>query len=621
MNNRLLDISIATFIYYNLFQLYPRQVFLAMSDNLMEPTMYSSPMGVDELTPLLKVEQVMSHHSVETILIFQAQTKHCIGYIDNITVSKAIFYGLGVQPVKEFMNTNIIIATPTTSLKELFTIFIENQQPIIPISNNNEIITIIDKVKLLELSQTDKGKLSYIENSIKIPLCYLDTLVYSNLPTMLFNLLKEVGKLGDFFCINVFLVGGVVRDLLFNTSSIAEKTDIDFVVEGDASTFAYALVKKFKGTVRYTHNKLMTATVICPWTNGQELSIDIATARLEHYDEPGTLPCIEPTSIEQDLFRRDFTINAMALQLNQSYFGKLIDLFHGQKAIQNKSIDVIHSLSFIEDPTRIIRAIRFEQRYQFRISQQTEQYIQYALAHNVMEKLSGQRLFHEFKVIFKETKPELCIIRMNEFGVLAAIDKRFSFTLQERKLLYKIADILKWYQTLPMKKNQPNVMIIYFLALCYSFPREQIIQMLQKIGVEPTFQKKIFLTSSMVQNIYDTLSFLLKDKTKDKAKDKAIEVKGPISTIYMLLSSLSLEGLLFLQASSSIGYVIYQYLSLWRFIKPDITGNDLKKLGIIPGPQYRIILEDILKQKLDGNIQTKEEQLEYVCLKYNVSHF
>lgn len=610
------NISIANIGYvYNLSQCYFQQLLLAMLDNPMEAIVPHSPIGLEECVSLSKVKQVMFDYSLDTILIFYNQTKQCIGYTDSITVSKAISYGLGDQPVREIMNSNIITATPTTSIEELFTIFIENQQPLIPIIENNIVTTTIDKVKLLKLFQTDKSNL-FEETSIDEHLRYLDmlTLLRSNLPTTLFKLLNEVGKLGDFLHVNVYVVGGFVRDILLNNLSLVEKTDIDIVVEGDALSFAEALAKKFKGTVHYTHNKLMTANVRYPFISEKECSIDIATARLEYYSKPGALPLVEPTSIEKDLFRRDITMNAMALQLNQKYFGRFIDRFHGQKAIQNKSIDVIHSLSFIEDPTRIIRAIRFEQRYQFMISQQTEKYMHYALQLNVMEKVFGQRLLHEFEMIFKENKPDACINRMDELGVLSAIDKRFSFTPKEKNLLYNISNILQWYHSLHLTKNQPDIMIIYLTAMCSSLTQEQIINLLQKIGVEAVLQKKIALTLSTAQHMDNTLCYLL--------HEKKIEKKGPISTIFTLLSKLTLEGLLFLQAfscSSSVTYFISQYISLWRFIKPYITGNDLKKFGLVPGPQYKVILEDILKQKLDGNIRTKQDELDYLCLKYNLS--
>lgn len=608
--------SIASIGYvYNLSQCYLQQLLLAMLDNPMEAIVPHSPIGLEECVSLSKVKQVMFDYSLDTILIFHNQTKQCIGYTDSITVSKAISYGLGDQPVREIMNSNIITATSTTSIEELFTIFIENQQPLIPIIENNIVTTTIDKVKLLKLFQTDKSNL-FEETSIDEHLRYLDmlTLLRSNLPTTLFKLLNEVGKLGDFLHVNVYVVGGVVRDILLNNLSIVEKTDIDIVVEGESLSFAEALAKKLKGVVRYTHNNLMTANVRYPFTSEKECSIDIATARLEYYAMPGALPLVEPTSIEQDLFRRDITINAMALQLNQKYFGRLIDRFHGQKAIQNKSIDVIHSLSFIEDPTRIIRAIRFEQRYQFRISQQTEKYMHYALKCNVIEKIFGQRLLHEFEMIFKENKPDACIIRMDELGVLTAIDKRFSLTSKQKTLFYNISKILQWYHSLHLTESQPDIMIIYLSAMCSSLSQEQTIELLQKIGVEALLQKKIALTLSIAQNMDNTLCNLLREKKIGK--------KGPISIIVTLLSKLTLEGLLFLQAfsySSSVIYFTSQYISLWRFIKPYITGNDLKKLGLVPGPQYKVILEDVLKQKLDGNIHTKQDELDYLCLKYNLS--
>ena len=169
---------------------------------------------------------------------------------------------------------------------------------------------------------------------------------------------------------------------------------MDLVVEGDGIAFAKELARELGGRVR-EHKTFMTALVIYHDEDGREQRLDVATARLEYYEYPAALPTVELSSIKMDLFRRDFTINAMALRLNATAFGHLVDFFGGRSDIQKKIIRVIHALSFIEDPTRILRAVRFEQRYGFRISIQGEKLIKNALSLKLMERLSGSRIVHE----------------------------------------------------------------------------------------------------------------------------------------------------------------------------------------------------------------------------------
>ena len=162
-----------------------------------------------------------------------------------------------------------------------------------------------------------------------------------------------------------------MRDIMLSRPAI-EFDDVDLVVEGDGIAFARALAQELGGRVR-EHRTFMTALVIYTDENGDEQRVDVATARLEYCEYPAALPTVELSSIKMDLFRRDFTINAMALRLNKAQFGSLVDFFGGQGDIQRKTIRIIHSLSFVEDPTRIIRAVRFEQRYGFHISMQGEE--------------------------------------------------------------------------------------------------------------------------------------------------------------------------------------------------------------------------------------------------------
>ena len=180
---------------------------------------------------------------------------------------------------------------------------------------------------------------------------------------------------------NAYVAGGFVRDLLLQVKN----TDIDIVIEGDGIRFAKTLAEQRHGIV-HPHEKFGTATVIFP----DQTRIDVATARLEYYEHPAAMPTVELSSIKLDLYRRDFTINAMAIHLNPDRFGTLVDYFNCQNDLKERRIQVLHNLSFVEDPTRIFRAIRFEGRLDFTITRHTEKLIKNTVQMNLFDRFEDR---------------------------------------------------------------------------------------------------------------------------------------------------------------------------------------------------------------------------------------
>ena len=202
------------------------------------------------------------------------------------------------------------------------------------------------------------------------------------------KLLKEIGEIADRENIKIFVVGGLVRDLLLGVKDL----DIDIVVEANAINFAKVLSDKF-----VTHEGFKTATI-----EKGGFKIDLATARKEYYKKPAALPQITPATIREDLFRRDFTINAMAISLNKDNFKELVDFYNGQKDLKDKKIRVLHDKSFIDDPTRIFRAIRFQKRLEFEIEPHTQKLMADAINLGMIEKLKAQRIKKEMDLFLKE---------------------------------------------------------------------------------------------------------------------------------------------------------------------------------------------------------------------------
>lgn len=209
------------------------------------------------------------------------------------------------------------------------------------------------------------------------------------------HILKEIGQVADECNTRIFVVGGFVRDLLLGVQDV----DIDIVVEADAINFAKILADRF-GVKFIKHEGFKTATLE---KNG--FRIDLATARKEYYKKPAVLPTVKPGTIKEDLFRRDFTINAMAISLNKGSFGELVDFFGGLADLKNKKIRVLHEKSFIDDPTRILRLLRFKHRLGFKVERRTQELMRKAIESGIFQKLKKQRIKKEIELILKEPGP------------------------------------------------------------------------------------------------------------------------------------------------------------------------------------------------------------------------
>lgn len=229
------------------------------------------------------------------------------------------------------------------------------------------------------------------------------------------GLLKSAGRYAGDMGFRAFVVGGLVRDLFLNR----ENFDIDIVIEGDGVRFSREFAHGYGASIR-CYTRFGTATLA--FSDG--LKLDIATARAEIYEQPAALPRVLPGSIRDDMCRRDFTINTLAINLDPAHFGELLDFFNGREDIKRKLIRVLHDLSFFDDPTRVFRAVRFEQRFGFRIESSTEKLIKEAVDKNLFDRLADYRISSELKLILKEEEPLRSLGRLKELGILGLIRPR-----------------------------------------------------------------------------------------------------------------------------------------------------------------------------------------------------
>ncbi|MCD6460754.1 CBS domain-containing protein, partial [bacterium] len=492
------------------------------------------------------------------------------GIITRMDIDKAVFHGLGSTEVKNYMSTHIISVSPDTPLPEIQKKFSINNIGRLPVMENENLIGIITRTDLLRALHDNYLNWDITEKQHTVfhpPLKSISDRYIKKIPRQVLSIILTIGKLADKHNCAVYLVGGFVRDIFLEINNF----DIDIVVENKGIEFAKIIAGYYKcNTV--SHKKFGTAVIKI----SEFLKIDVSTARTEYYKYPGALPTVEFSSIKNDLSRRDFTINAMALRITEHGFGELIDFFGGQQDIKNKIIRILHNLSFIEDPTRILRAIRFEQRFGFHIEKHTEHLIKRAVKYNLYSKISYERIRSELINIMNEPKPVKAICRIYEFDEMKFIDPVFCGKTINIGLFEKIEDSLTWF-SLSFLKIPIEKWLVYFMGI-FS-------------GIEIKYSDRICKKMTLQKKYSETIITSLKQA--DKAIKKLTSPNQKNSIIYKTLIEMPVEGLLYIMSLSDnpvIREKISFFISHLKDIKIGINGDYLKNKKLPHGKYYKKIL-------------------------------
>ncbi len=422
------------------------------------------------------------------------------------------------------------------------------------------------------------------------------------LPKETFSLLREIGELAAQRDMDAYVVGGFVRDLLLGTPTL----DIDVVVEGNGVAFAKELAELW-GAGLTIHERFLTATL--HWEHQLKppseslhahtqarphacmpTRLDIAAARKERYPQPAMLPEVEPATIFEDLWRRDFSINAMAICISPDKFGELVDPTGGHEDLRQGLIRVLHEKSFVDDPTRIFRAVRYEQRFDFKIERKTLQLICRARDESFLTKLSRDRVKHELWRILQERNPVKPIRRLKQLGVLTLVAPELKVTKERLAWMERANEWLRWFtERFPDKPLEREWILLLTLL-----PDEKSIA---------SFCQRFQLSE--------------REKEGGTALLKAIKRRTPKrpSGWVRWLNPLPLETALALAARrATVDEPTWQrYFSEWRWVRPDITGDDLKAQGI-SGRAIAVGLQAALEAKLDKN-SCPDEQLKIALRK------
>ncbi|RLC14035.1 MAG: polya polymerase [Deltaproteobacteria bacterium] len=572
------------------------------SRRLARHIMSSPPITIQENVPCQEAGDLLTRYNINALLVIKGRSekltggsKNLTGFITRQVIEKALFHKLSHVPVREYMTTEMVSVMPDADILEVQDKIIEHKQRILPVLDNQAIIGVVTRTDLLNIlvrhkNRHHQGQKELLEKHEHARTRNISNFMKERLSPSLLNLLQEIGETASGIGYAAYVVGGFVRDLFLYRGN----EDIDIVVEGDGIAFAKKFAKQ-KGARVHAYAKFGTAVII--FSDG--FKIDVASARLEYYKFPAALPVVETSSIKLDLFRRDFTVNTLAIQLNPKKFSILIDFFSAQKDIKEKVIRVLHNLSFVEDPTRVFRALRFEQRFGFTIGKLTAGLIDNAVKMDFFKRLSGRRVFTELRLILEEDNPTPAITRLQDYNLLQVVHPSIKVDKSMVSLLNSTRKVISWHDLLFLEESYIK-WSVYFMALIRNCDRKTTQDICQRLELAPRYRKIFTRERFEAERILYSLE-------KNYRLDN--------STLYENLSGLRIELILYLMAGTRLKRVkraISNYVTNLRDITIAVTGKDLMERGLKPGPVYREIKSAVMQARLNGRLETRSDELKFV---------
>jgi tRNA nucleotidyltransferase (CCA-adding enzyme) len=560
--------------------------------------MVSPPRTVSAESTVYDVHRTLARSNINAMPVMRGGM--VAGIITRQVVEKAVYHGLGEETAGEYMNSDFETVTPDADIERIQEVIIGKNQRLVPVVRGRELAGIITRTGLLrflydvrDVEHPGPDEDVPAEGTMARPK-NLAPLMRERLPRGVMELLKAAGETAHRLSMRAYAVGGFVRDLVMRV----ENLDVDIVVEGDGIAFAEAFGASQGARVR-PHHKFGTAVVV--FRDG--FKVDVATARVEYYLEPAALPTVEFSSLKQDMYRRDFTINTLAVRLNPGGFGELIDFFGAQRDIKEKVIRVLHSLSFVEDPTRILRAMRFERRFRFAVSRHTMNLIRNAVRLDLVGKLPKPRLYADLELILQEEDPVAILRRISEVGLGPSIHPGLTLDRPHLELLGETGEVLVWFSMLYLEEKVEKWGVL-FLSLLDPLPSEEAKKLARDLGVRARLREWV-----------------------REAKDEGTGVifrllSAPMVSkkmIYDTLSPLAGEVILYLMARTKhpdIKRYISLYFTQLKNVRPQVKGDDLLALGYRPGPLFKQVFDAILERKFAGELRSKSDEISFI-----LSHF
>ena len=575
-----------------------RQLYQMLEQHVRPPVLVREIMSTNVHTLNLDISvrdaaQLMGRYGHEGFPVVDRD--RLVGIITRRDIDRALHHRLGDMPVRSFLHTGPVYVRPGDAVSEVQRVMIDHNLGQVPVAEEGQFIGIVTRTDLIKLWSPSLHPSRAQEIHLRMERA---------LPDPLYRLLIQARDVADELGYSLYIVGGFVRDLLLGSPTL----DLDMVVEGDAIQLAYRLARRIGGRVR-SHARFGTAKVILEGEHGAGVppSLDFATARTEFYERPTVLPQVERSSIKQDLYRRDFTINTMAICLDSNRYGELLDYYGGERDILQGRIRVLHNLSFVEDPTRILRAVRFEQRLGFSIERRTEELITDAL--ELLDHVTGERLRNELYLLLAEAEPERALERLDRMGALSHLHPSLRFSREMAQLFVRLrrrgVDLpapAEGGRRAPAADGEaedeslrPPTLSLCYLALLTS--------VLSRGELEESVER-LHISERDAQLLHEVV------RLRESLGELTAKVMLP-SAIYHLLRPYSREARFVLSVLTD-SKLAKERLDLYERelarVRLAVDGHYLRGLRIPPGPIYRTILARTLDAVLDREVTTPEEQ-------------
>ena len=510
-----------------------------------------------------------------------------VGLLTRRSVDRAVAHEMLDRPVSEIMEAGSLSVHPQDSVHHLQRVMIEHNWGQVPVSDpiNGEVIGIVTRTDLLNSLGNGTNSQSHRELANKLE---------QALTAERLALLQLIAAESESSNVALYIVGGFVRDLILETPSM----DFDLVVEGDAIALGGSLASKFGGNI-FSHRRFGTAK----WqldVDHEELrralsldkaelpeTIDFVSARTEFYSHPTALPSVTEGSIKLDLHRRDFSINTLALRLDGRHYGQLLDPWGGGKDMLNKQIRVLHSLSFVDDPTRMLRAVRLEQRLGFSIESRTMELLDRALP--LLESVSGERIRSELTSILKEANIGSIMYRLRQLGLLQAIHPALDWDdwIEMRTVsLREFSPLASW-----KLEREPTLYELFFALWAYRLPASEASAICERLHMSQGEAASIVEAGRQEC-----------DLTQDRSPSEWVACLDAVPEAALVATWLALSE----QAAGQT--IIESYLSDWRWVHATVDGDHLRELGLAPGPAYKNILGALRAAWLDGELDSAEDE-------------
>ncbi len=574
--------------------------------------------GVKTLPPTAVVSEaaaLMQRVGYEGYPVVDSERGQLVGLLTRRAVDRAMSHQLSQMPVSRIMKAGNFTVRPSDSIERVQQLMLDEDWGQIPVIADDDGGGTASGRPIGIVTRTDVLNFLF-KPSPETAVSNLRPLLNQSLPPAMWDMVLAVSQTAASLNMPLYFVGGLVRDLLLGKTAV----DLDMVVEGDAIQLVKALQRQFGGEV-HTHRRFGTGKwFLSPaiwqavaseqggkaarWQVGEETrhsrtrklanslpdTIDFVTARSEFYTEPSALPQVTRGSIKLDLHRRDFTINTLAVRLDGAHLGELLDFYNGRRDLEQGLIRVLHSLSFVDDPTRMLRAVRLEQRLKFRIEPRTAELMMEALP--MLDRVTGDRIRHEIELALREPARIQVMERLDELGVMAQIHPALHWTAAMAAAFARVSaavDSEIWAGERPSRWLQ----FLYFAQWVIGLPAAERKAVLARLRVRKATREDVTAVARCLKRIA-----ALPANPRPSQIEKALRPFQPrvLMTAWIALGD-------------NVGAdQIVSYYEKWRGVKTAVSGDDLRAMGLKPGPEYAVILDRLLAARLDGQISSEAEE-------------